>query len=661
VKISLRPRLRLGLGHQIGAIGALGVIGVLLLAAIYLFGNRFQERQQDQADADATLHGLAASVTERLLDARRLETDFLLRRDEALLTAHKEATDDALARLGQIADQLGEDDDLAGPARAIRSGVSAYAIGFANTAAIQRTLGLDETRGLEGRLRGSVHDVEKRLAEVNEAPLTVLMLMMRRHEKDFMMRLDAKYGEEMKKRAAEFEAMLASDAALSPEARKDIADKMSAYQRDFRSFMGGRLSLADETADLGHAYDGFRKLVVDFERQLDARATGSQAAVAASRAGTAKRMLWAIGFITCGVALLALLIGRRVAVPLRRMASAMADLAAGKTELVIPGSGRQDEIGAMAGAVEIFRTNLIENRGLAEASAATQRQAAEERSAALLALADRIDAEIGSAVQSLSAAALQMSGNAQTVMGAVSHTREQAGTVAAASEQAAANVQTVAAATEELSVSIDEVGMHVQRSADVARQAAEGAKRTDETVKGLAAAAQQIGDVVGLIQDIASRTNLLALNATIEAARAGEAGKGFAVVASEVKSLANQTAQATGDIRTQIAAIQGTTSEAVAAIQAITATMGEMQAIGEAVADAVRQQHAATQEIARNVHQAATGSQDVSGNIGEVGRNAEQAGAAATEAASSAQDLAALADTLRGSIAAFLAQVRSAA
>jgi methyl-accepting chemotaxis protein len=179
-------------------------------------------------------------------------------------------------------------------------------------------------------------------------------------------------------------------------------------------------------------------------------------------------------------------------------------------------------------------------------------------------------------------------------------------------------------------------------------------------VSGLADAAQKIGEVVALINDIASQTNLLALNATIEAARAGEAGKGFAVVASEVKSLANQTAKATDDIRAQITAIQAETRSAVDAIKSISKTVDEVSEISSSIAAAVEQQSAATQEITRNVQQAAAGTQEVSHNIGTVNKSSEKAGENANEVLAAANDLTKQAQSLRHEVDQFLVTVRAA-
>ena len=164
----------------------------------------------------------------------------------------------------------------------------------------------------------------------------------------------------------------------------------------------------------------------------------------------------------------------------------------------------------------------------------------------------------------------------------------------------------MAAATEELTASISSIAQQVTRSAEIANKAADEARRTNTVVEGLAAGTQKIGEVVTLIQNIASQTNLLALNATIEAARAGEHGRGFAVVASEVKALANQTAKATEEISAQVQDIQTATGEAVSAIQAIGGTIAEIDEISSEIAAAVDQQGAATREIAGNVRRRPT-------------------------------------------------------
>jgi methyl-accepting chemotaxis protein len=244
--------------------------------------------------------------------------------------------------------------------------------------------------------------------------------------------------------------------------------------------------------------------------------------------------------------------------------------------------------------------------------------------------------------------------------GIAERTSKEAGAAAAASEQASANVDSVVSAAEQLSASIGEISHQVAQSADIAVKAVEEAGRTTVMVAGLANAALKIGEVVSLIQDIASQTNLVALNATIEAARAGDAGKGFAVVASEVKGLANQTAQATEGITTQINEIRSATEGVVGAIKGIGATIREISDIAASVAAAVEEQGAATREIARNTQEAAKRTGDASANIAGVSRGTGETGAAAAHVLSSADHLSQQAAMLEREIDRFLATIRAA-
>ena len=208
--------------------------------------------------------------------------------------------------------------------------------------------------------------------------------------------------------------------------------------------------------------------------------------------------------------------------------------------------------------------------------------------------------------------------------------------------------------------SVHEISRQVQESANIAGQAVDQARSTNDRVAELAQAAARIGDVVELINTIAGQTNLLALNATIEAARAGDAGRGFAVVAAEVKALAEQTAKATGEISQQIGSIQDATQQSVSAIKQIGDTIGRMSEIASTIASAVEEQGAATQEISRNVQQAAQGTMEVSANITDVQRGASETGSASSQVLSAAQSLSQDSNRLKQEVGRFLGTVRAA-
>ncbi|SCY43645.1 methyl-accepting chemotaxis protein [Microvirga guangxiensis] len=353
------------------------------------------------------------------------------------------------------------------------------------------------------------------------------------------------------------------------------------------------------------------------------------------------------------------LAARSLSTPITRLTNTMKTLAQGDTTVKVTDMERVDEIGAMAGAVQIFKDALIAKKEADEA-AAVEADAKMRRAQMLDQLTKQFEANVSVLTGGLSTAATQMETTAQSMTAVADQTTNQSVSVASAAEQTSANVQTVAAATEELSISIREIASQVGQSSRIAEQAVVDAQRTNETVQTLASSAEKIGDVVQLINNIASQTNLLALNATIEAARAGEAGKGFAVVASEVKHLATQTSKATEEISSQIASVQQATSEAVEAIQAIARTIGEMSQISVSISAAMEEQGAATAEISRNVQEAARGTEVVTGNINEVRQGASETGMAAAQVLTSAQELARHSETLTREVGSFLSGVKTA-
>jgi methyl-accepting chemotaxis protein len=355
----------------------------------------------------------------------------------------------------------------------------------------------------------------------------------------------------------------------------------------------------------------------------------------------------------------ALVIYRLVACPLADVTRVTEAVAGGDAVLVVPHSDRHDEIGALARSISVFQDAMRRNVELnktvqSDAEARTQQQ-------------ERISLEIGQFGIEIESSLSELGRLFEHMLAASSRLTEVADLAstktagaATASEGASANVREIASAAEELAVSVAEVDRQVVHSNAIAAKAVSEAARTNDAVRKLDEAGRRIGDVIGLITNIAGQTNLLALNATIEAARAGEAGRGFAVVAGEVKALSSQTAKATDEIGAQIAAMQNATQLSIKAIAAIELTIHEIGEISGAISAAVTEQGAATQEIARSAEIAASRTYDTATEVSHVGEATEDTRASAKSVKTLADDLAASAGKIRSQVDQFFSKLRVA-
>ncbi|RAU22378.1 methyl-accepting chemotaxis protein [Paramagnetospirillum kuznetsovii] len=477
-----------------------------------------------------------------------------------------------------------------------------------------------------------------------------------KEDKDKIKALDAQIRADMKnlgdKSGALFVA-LGTDAAAAKQVKDyglAAGDVLDIYSSDHITALSMMGSTEIE-------YDALHKLLSGLSQQAAAKAAADYADTSdIASAAKAQFFLVLVGALTVG-AVVTLIMIRLIAGPVTALTESMGRLAGGTTEVEIPSLDNQDEIGAMARAVAVFRDGM-ETAARLEADQRSQR----ESQARLIARRDDLIAKFNAAMEGILATVVHSIEHVHTVSNSLQATAEQTSqqgaAVASAAEVSAANVATVATAAEQLGCSVQEISRQVAETTTITSEAVQGIHSANTTMDGLAAAAGRIGEVVELINAIAGQTNLLALNATIEAARAGEAGKGFAVVAGEVKTLANQTAKATDEIAQQIAGIQSISQDAVETIRTVGRTIDRVNQVVASIAAAVEEQSAATSEIVRSVQQASDGNAEITRNIGDVSKAAGATGEMAADMFRAADELVHESESMRSEVGTFLSSMR---
>lgn len=469
---------------------------------------------------------------------------------------------------------------------------------------------------------------------------------------------------DLDKNVALWSGVVGSETAAGFNETKNLIEQFSGYRKELVRLArevepASARNYGDNDVNRANRKQLNEKLVVlsrDYQALVDATAASAELA----QASTTNTLI-----VTSALCLAALfggvwLVIANLTKPIESMKASILRVAEGDTGSEIFGSIRKDEIGEIAGAVHIFKQNIIEADRLRNEQVENEKRVAARRKSEMLQLADQFQQSVGRVVETVSSAATQLEASASQLTVNAASTQDLSGNVASASEQTSANVQGVATAAEQLTATVQEISRQVHESSTIADGAVHQAAKTSESVTNLSHAADRIGAVVELINQIAGQTNLLALNATIEAARAGEAGKGFAVVAQEVKALATQTEKATSEIAAQILTMQGSTREAVDAIAEIVKTISRISDVSGSIASAVEQQGAATQEISRNVIEAARGTTEIASSISAVSRGASETGSASNQVFVSAKSLSSDSNRLHEEVARFLARVRAA-
>ncbi|WP_202395944.1 methyl-accepting chemotaxis protein [Stappia sediminis] len=599
---------------RIAALGVITFVGLVTVAGVFWWSQERVGAAFAEAEHYSTLDSSARELAEIGGQLEIAEKTYLLSPGEASREAFEQLLVNARFEVNRTS-ALVDDPASVAAIRELHSSFDTIETAFAELNDIQSTLGFNAQNGLRAALAESSGAVEARIAEELKfgsnpdfEKMVRAVIQIQGAQKDFALGGGEEATSKFDEIFAKFEELL-ERAYIPNDAKKFIGENMAQYRELFADYAkatsvrsGLRATILATFANLPPALD-----------RLKENAGAGAAEAAKSLAEIRSRATYLVGGVMLTVLVLVAglgaLIGGSITHPLKRLQAAMEALAQGRTDVELPSGEGETELAAMARTVAIFRDNALERQRLASEREA-ENAGRDERVRRLEGLISGFDATVEKALSSLDGAAKELSRASHEVESASDNVAGEAERAGAAARIAAENVTLAASATEELAASITEISAQAGKSTAVASRAVEGARQTAASMSELSSTADKIGQVMGLIRDIANQTNLLALNATIEAARAGEHGKGFAVVAAEVKGLANQTATATEDIAQQVEAIQIASANAVSAIDDVTAIINEMNDIAAAVAASVEQQNAAVFSISENVANASGSSSE---------------------------------------------------
>jgi methyl-accepting chemotaxis protein len=582
---------RLGIAGQTGAIGVAGVLGVLVIGLLHYAGSEKLAGVNRELEVQNSILARVASIKADLLQGRRHEKDFLLRREEKHLDKHAGAMAKLDADIKTLTDLETES------ARAgieTLSGIAAeYRKQFQKVAGLLHKEGLDESRGLLAAIIASAREAESAIEGLKMPQLEVSLVQMRRHEKNFIARIDAKSVNKWKEMAESFR----SQAAWAPaEAKANIEEKLAAYERNFDSLVAIIKERAEAVRRLSSLYAEAEPLIEKFDADEQKSVREAKARMLAGAEASTRAINWSIALIAFCVALLSWLIGRSLVAPLLKLKEAIAKMATGDLNIELAGTGRRDEIGEMARAMQSMEEKL---RFIAGGS-----QAASE--------------QVSSGAQELSATAEEMASGA--------------------AEQASA-AEEATSAMKEMAASVRQNAENASLTEKIARTSAASAEQTGKSVDRAMQAMETIAGKINIVQEIARQTDLLALNAAVEAARAGEHGTGFTVVASEVRKLAERSqkaAQEIGALSTQTVAVAQEASDM----------------LGKLVPD-IKKTAGLVLEISAACREQDAGAVQINTAIQQLDKVIQQNAAAAEEMSATSQELAAQAEKLQDSVSFF--------
>lgn len=647
----------LSVGGRANLLIALALATLAAFLAINLSGEIWLKTSLQRQLTIQKIERIVSDVAEGGLRMRRWETDFFLRNDPEDAAAYEVDAARVLEKLGALA-RIPEAENATIHVDTLSDGIEQHIAQFKKVVNLERTLGLGDREGLRGRLGDSARALQNTLDLAAMDNLTATVLLMRSHEKDFILDGGREHLRRMVELSDKFAAHLAN-APLSAVDKTRISLLIDKYLSNALAFGEVRLSQDVEIKRLGEI---FAYVAPNMEALADS--ANNSAAKANARLGDtrdAARYLGLAGNSGAGILFVVFGIGiaRSISRPLSQLAAAARLVADGAPGVFIPARQNRDEIGAIARSLGVIADSLsvAETRRLEQED--TLQIAEVRHHQAVDRATDELDARVGGGIKDMSSAIADLEDAAETLSGTLGESGRGAGAAAAAAHRSTDGFQAVAAAAETLTGIIAEAGRHATRSAEGAAHALSGTELASARVRQLADAAREIGTVADSISEAAIQTNMLALDATVEASRGEGAGPGTALVANRINDLANRTTQATERITARIGEIHRAAEDALGAVTSVAETVAGMDDDAGALATAVDRQRHTALDIARNVHRATIDSREASESVtavaasvgraaGEAGRMLITAGGVSRHAAGLRDQVGKVVETLRG-------------
>ncbi len=652
---------RLPLRLLIAALSGLSVIMLAVIGVVFTTANGQMKGALAEAGALMKVESHLIAAHDATGKAGRAQRDFMVAPSQAHVDISAKATLAATGELMAIEKLAAENAGFRAMAESSKATADALTkIGEEMNRIVQRQrrLGFTEEDGLVKTLRTEAQAAEAAIRDAGDNALLTLILTSRRNEKDFMLRLEARYVEQFRQSHAQFQRAL-PQSLLSQQVASRVTERLKLYHDAFLAYAAERLELKAEIARLREASDAADARFDAIQEIIQTQAETKRIAQENAAARFALVMWTCLAIALLGSLIAGFFVARAIRGPITALAGALAALGRGELDARIEGADRKDEIGEIARTVDVFKQALVaRNQAEQRDREATMRD--RERSARLDRAFAAFEEEVASIGGAMSTSADSMTKAARLLLDTAADATERSNAVAAGAEESSSSVKMIAAASEELSSSIDEIATQVQRSVEQSRQAVQHALSADQATTSLVNGMQNISSILDLIGNLVSQTNLLALNATIEAARAGEAGRGFAVVAQEVKSLAAQTAAAAEEISGQINELQGVSGTTAEAVVAVRTGMEQIAMALETIGGTVQEQREATREITQRVMDVSMGVDEAAQNITGVSQGAAKTRQEASALLDAANGLAGNADAVHRVVGEFITTVRAA-